>query len=384
MIKIKLKFLVFLVLIAIFAYLGGGNLPYTILYSVVLVLVLGIIHIILQRVTMKINLDVGHDIFKTGDVLSLKILVKSFSAFPAAYMLVENSAVSNFKKNYNGNIAFFNYHKEKCFSNDLELKVRGVYDFSKTNILFTDLFCIMKINKHFAREKFIKVYPRVYGINEENFKGKNILQDAFKNIAISEESNEIRDLRLYRDGDSLKKVHWKLSAKHNELYVKNFSAVVSRDTNIILNMNKEDEEDYDLIEEQMIDLSVSLINYLQSKKFKIKLFINNEEEKAFNIANHGDFQLIMEYFLNNKSQGEVDLITFLDSKVTILEQRSFIGIITLVVDEALINKIMALVNIGFKISVFYYRDNNLAFINDQKGKGLEFIKWEKAIFSLDE
>ena len=376
MIKIKIKFIIFIVLIVIFAYLGGGNLPYSLLYSGILILVFGLIHITLELVTMRVSLNLVRDVFTIGDVLNLNIVVKSFSIFPAAYMLVENQTISNFKKSYNGDVTFLNYRKEKCFSNEIEFKVRGIYDFSVTNILITDLFCIMKGKKRFVQTKYIKVYPRIYRINEKNFNGRNILQNSFKNIEISEHSNEIRDLRLYRQGDSLKRVHWKLSAKHNELYVKNFAEVISKDTNVIINMNKEEskQEDHDLVEEQMIDLAVSLINYLQSKKFKIKLFINNEEEKIFNIGNHDEFQLLMEYFLNNKSQGKGDLITFLDSKITTLKPGSWIGIITLGVDQVLVNEVMVLVNLGFKISVFYCRDNNLKFINEQNNSGLEFIK----------
>ena len=386
MIKIKMKLLIFIGVIAISSYLGGGNLLYSFLYSSVLVLAFGLIHIIVQLATMKINLNIDRDVFRTGDVLSLNIVVKSFSAFPAAYMLVQNQVISNFKNNYNGDVTFLNYHKEKCFSNELELKIRGIYDFSVTNILFTDLFCIINGKKRFAETKYIKVYPRIYKVNEENFNVRNILQNSFKNIAISEDSNEIRDLRLYREGDSLKRVHWKLSAKHNELYVKNFAEVAYKNTNIILNMNKEEGilEANDLFEEQIIDLTVSIISYLQSKKFKIKLFIDNEEEKVFNIGNHSEFKLLMEYFLNNKSQGKGDLNTFLESKVTSLVQGSWIGIITITVDETLTNKIIILVNMGFKISVFYCKGNNLEFINQQRNSGIEFIKCEKAIFSRDE
>ncbi|MBC8062054.1 MAG: DUF58 domain-containing protein [Clostridiaceae bacterium] len=378
MIKIKIQLLVFIVVIGIFAYLGGGNLPYSVLYSGILILVFGLIHITLQKATMKINLNIASDVFRTGDVINLNIVVKSFSAFPSAYMLVENKVISNFKKNYTGDVTFLNYYKEKLFSNKLELRVRGIYDFSETSILFTDLFCIMKVKKRFVETKYIKVYPRIYIINEKVFNERNITK--------SEDSNAIRDLRPYREGDSLKRVHWKLSAKHNELYVKNFEEVASKDTNIILNMNKVEgvQGDYDLIEEQMIDLATSLINYLQIKKYRINLLINNEEEKLFNITNNGDFQLLMEYFLNNKSQGPVDLVTFLQSKVTSLQQGSWIGIITLSLDEVLINEIMRLGNIGFKISVFYCRGNYLEFIHEQKSRWLEFIKCEKAIISLDE
>lgn len=378
MIKINIKFLVFIVIIAIFAYLGGENLSYSILYSVVLVFIFGLIHVSIQMITMKVKLNVWRDVYKVGDVLNLDIVVKNFSVFPAAYMIVKNGAISNFKNNYKGDATFLNCEKEKYFSNKLGLNVRGIYDFSITNIVFTDLFCIVKAKKRFTLAKYIKIYPKIYRINESNFNERN--------IGISEYSNEIRDLRLYQDGDSLKRIHWKLSAKHNQLYVKNFAEDNSKDINLILNMSTESctKPDNDLVEEQMIDLAVSMINYLQIKKFKIKLFINNLKEKIYDIGNHDEFLLLMEYFLNNKSEGENNLITYIDSKIKILKQKSWIGIITIVVNEALIQKVMALINIGFKISVFYSRQNDLVYVSEHVINGLEFIKFNEVIMNMDE
>ena len=386
MIRINIKFLVFIIIIAIFAYSSGGNLPYTVFYAGILVLLGGLIHITIQRITMKINLNIADKFFRTGDVLSLNIIVKSFSALPAGYIVVKNGAIPDFEKNFKGDIAFLNYHEEKNFSNELKIKIRGIYDFSVTNVLFTDLFCIMTVKKTFVQSKLIKVYPRIHRINEKNFNGKNILKNSFRNTKISEDSNEIRDLRLYREGDSLKRVHWKLSAKHNELYVKNFVEVASKDTNIILNMNKGKgiQENYDLVEEQMMELAVSLINYLQTKKFKIKLFINNEKDQIFTIENQNEFELLMEYLVNNKSQGNVNLVNFLNSKANILKPGTWLGIVTIEVDEALVEAVKTIVKTGFKISIFYYNDNHLDVIKEQNVKGLEFIEYKKAIFSLNE
>jgi len=381
MIKIKIKFLIFIVIIALFSYFAGGNLSYSILYTTLLILVFGLIHINLQRVTMKAYINISPEVFRTGDVLNINITVKSFSPFPAGFLLVENKGILSFKKNYKGDVAFLNYHKEKNFSNQLHLKVRGIYDFSETNVYFTDLFCTMKTKKRFAQTKYIKVYPRICKINEENFNEGSISQNSNRNLSIAEDSNVIRDFRLYRQGDSLKKVNWKLSAKHNEIYVKDFEEVVSNDANIILNMNKHDAA---TLEEEMIELAVSVIDYLLAKQLKVKLLINNEEDKTFNVDNNSDFQFLMEYFINNKSQGQGNLIDYLDSKVRTFKQGSWIGVITIDVNQALIKEIMELVNLGFKLCVFYGKGNNLEFLNEQRSRGLELIKWEEATFSQNE
>ena len=58
-----------------------------------------------------------------------------------------------------------------------------------------------------------------------------------KRSPTSPERLEVADIREYRDGDTLKSVHWKLSSKSDELIVRDYNAGVSDFTLILCDMS---------------------------------------------------------------------------------------------------------------------------------------------------
>lgn len=58
-----------------------------------------------------------------------------------------------------------------------------------------------------------------------------------------EDASEIFDVREYQQGDSLNRIHWKLSAKEDILVVKEFSMPLSRSNCILLELNETDTQE---------------------------------------------------------------------------------------------------------------------------------------------
>ena len=355
MFKVNLKYLILIILASTLAYLNGGPLFYSILYTLLLILLLSILHVGVQWYTTKLKLNLEKNSIRTGEELYIYIILVTLRFLPAPYIIVKNSALEKLKKNYNGDIVTLNFFKEKIIPNDIVFNVRGVYNFSETKIVFTDLFCLIKVEKKYTCDDLLKVYPKIFALNEKSFSGKNMLQNTLVNMSLSEDSNDIRDLRKYRVGDSFKKIHWKLSAKHSEFYVKNFSAVASKNACIFLNMNEESilQQDQDLIEEKVIDFTVSLIRFLQNNDYKIKLYINNKIEGHFYIGTNEDFKLVLEYFVENKSKGKGSFSEFLKLKTKLLEENAWVAIIAQNFDNKTNAEIVNLKNMGIKISSFY-------------------------------
>lgn len=380
MFRISIKAILLTVMGLIFAYLTGGRVPYSISYCFIVALILGAVSVIIQKRSLKINVVLKKDVYSAGDNGILYTIIHSKSFIPSPYYVIENQALKGLLKNYYGNVIYLDFQNTYNTMNEINFNLRGVYDFGKVVVTFSDLFCIYKMKKSICDEKNIRVYPKVYKIYDKSFHGRNIIQNSIQNLSIAEDSNDIRDLRRYREGDSPKRINWKVSAKHNELYVKNFNAVNSKDANFFLNMQKSEllHEESDLKEEEMIDFCVSIINYFQTKNIKTKIFINNEEGKQFELTNKQDFEILMDYFLFHKSEGENIFSSFIDSYINCVQDESWIGIITLVVDEELIAKISTLISIGHSITVFYtFMNANDYSLENSK---VEFIKSKELLY----
>lgn len=98
----------------------------------------------------------------------------------------------------------------------VRLKKLKVYD-------FTGLF-YAKVPA--SGEKKIQVMPRIYTIPIQlspmvrNFFGESEVYDDYEP---GYDNSELFDVREYQEGDGLRKIHWKLSAKKGELLVKEFA-----------------------------------------------------------------------------------------------------------------------------------------------------------------
>lgn len=58
----------------------------------------------------------------------------------------------------------------------------------------------------------------------------------YSNKTHGDDSSEIFDVREYREGDNISRVHWKLSAKEENLFVKEYSLPISRSNVILLEL----------------------------------------------------------------------------------------------------------------------------------------------------
>ncbi|MDD3239598.1 MAG: DUF58 domain-containing protein [Lachnospira sp.] len=105
------------------------------------------------------------------------------------------------------------------------------------------------------------------------YSGQDEISEAFEfsNNRSGDDSSEIFDVRAYHGGDFLNRIHWKLSAREDELMVKEFSLPISRSNCIVVELplceNPDDRRNLDgiyemayavmnfaLLKEQMIDV----------------------------------------------------------------------------------------------------------------------------------
>lgn len=96
----------------------------------------------------------------------------------------------------------------------------------------------------------------------------------YSNKTPGDDSSEIFDVREYRDGDNISHVHWKLSAKEDNLFVKEYSLPVSRSNVILLELyqNSTEEERRNL--DGVYEMAYAIGNYacLREKIFNIAYY----------------------------------------------------------------------------------------------------------------
>ncbi|HEY5561846.1 MAG TPA: DUF58 domain-containing protein [Clostridiaceae bacterium] len=354
MIKFNIKYILLLIITFTFAYLQGGNLPYSIFYCVLCVFLLGLFQIIAATRFISIDTRFEKVVFVVGEKANFTMIVKNSSFFPYPFIYVQNNVLTSFERDYNGDLIDISIDQEVWVNKKIVFDSRGIYDFGAIKLRVKDMFYLFDSNLVFQSKDEIKVYPILYDIHILTSKKNSSFQKLIENKNGLENPVSTRDLRNYRDGDSLKRIHWKASAKHSELFVRNFDVVSGQESLIILDMSKANVS-YDkggMNEEKMIDFFVSLINSLYRRGIKVSILVNAHIKKAFTVENKNDFNSLIEYIIRHKSDSEDNLSSFITSNVNRVGRQKWIGIISMSLDDELSKELLHMCESGYDFSFF--------------------------------
>ncbi len=354
MIKINKKFIFILVISFIVAIILGGNLPYAVFYTFVVTLIIELIYI--YKVMGKLHLVFRDkkNSYTVGESDDLEVLVKNYSI---PYLYIFNNSIKLFDKNYHGHCVYVDSNKSEIIKLNLIFNSRGVFDLGEFNIMAYDLFNIFSLKrKYYVGDKLIKVYPKIYPIDGKWVFGDGTCDSRSINRNFNEDTSLLKDIRKYVSGDSLKRVHWKLSAKQRQLYVKNFESTSGKLANVFLNMSRESytSKDGKWIEDKCIEIAASLINYMNINGIKSKIFINDSKNTKLEVYNGQSFNEFMEDMVNEKSDGNVDFCDFIDMNIKYISYSGLIYIVTSEVHEKIWNTLCSLINKNYKVVLLYY------------------------------
>lgn len=370
MFRVSKKFSILLIVAFIFAFIQGGNLPYCLFYGFALTFFIGLIYVIVQLKAITIQVRFDREIYSAGDTAQFSTIVKNYSILPTPYILVKNSAMTNINPKYGGDGLCLNPDESKWIKNEVRFNQRGIYNFGNIFYSISDMFYIFERGKHVNNNSIIKVYPKVYSIAKFVANGSDIFKNTVSSKTNIEDAYSTRDIRKYNEGDSLKRVNWKVSAKHGELYVKNFETVSGEESNLFLNMSRDNLtiDGSGVLDEALVDFCVSIVNYMQLKGIKSKIFINSLIERKFEVDSREDFIQLMEFFLNQKSDSENDFIRYINANLDKVPKLSWIGVVTARVDDTMRDNLIMMKDKGYNLTVFYYADSlskleNIKFLN---------------------
>ena len=160
-----------------------------------------------------------------GSETALHLSIRNEKPFPLSMMKVdvemaapsENTEVSFSLLPFTG----------KEFDFRVAMPYRGVYPIGVTTMRITDIFGLLPTRFDMRKLKYYRqpeltVYPRAEApeslyadMADEKLFGERYLH-------ASESGSSISGARAYRPGDPLKQIHWKKSAQHGELFVKQY------------------------------------------------------------------------------------------------------------------------------------------------------------------
>lgn len=120
--------------------------------------------------------------------------------------------------------------RSKC---DTVLRYRGEYSVGIQKLVVTDFLGLFQVQCTVDNPLSITVWPEEdadFAVYIRN----NSQNASFRTELFNESYADVADVRKYDPSDSLRKVHWKLSAKRSELMVKNYHSFDPNETTLFL------------------------------------------------------------------------------------------------------------------------------------------------------
>lgn len=358
MIKVNKYFLILILLSMLLALFFGGNLLYAIFYTLFSLLSFGYLYMLIQKHYIGAEVIFRNRIKEAGDSDECLTIVKCDSVIPVPYIAVKSDIYESSNSGYNGEVLNITSDENAWIWAHVNFYRRGIYNFGKITLDMFDIFRIYQCHKEVDLNIKVKVYPRIYPINKLPFGGRDIYLESFDKHSTNEDMFSIKDVRRYREGDSLKKIHWKVSAKYGEIFVRNSDTISGQEFVIFLNMQRNNHSMAmnGIYEEEMVDMCTSIISFMVSRGIKTRVYINALNIRSFNIGNKEDFNDFIEFLVLQESDGNMDFSEFIYQNFYRFQTINRIAVITTAVDSRLSNHISNFRNSGYSITVFYCRD----------------------------
>lgn len=215
---------------------------------------------------------------RVGDSLDLGYKLNNTGILPVAYAEI----TCNISKRL-GNMSF---PIEYAFLSSFQMinikkkvvcKHRGYYKVGRLEIKIRDFLNFFESTIVFNKDINLTVYPRIHEINSMKLPSFEYFGTFRVPHNTHEDYTSIKNIRQYVEGDNVKKIHWKVSARFNDFYVKDYELSANTKVNIFMDGYESvfiNDHSGD-IEEKMVETGASIINYCLRNNINTSLVVDS-------------------------------------------------------------------------------------------------------------
>ena len=233
---------------------------------------------------------------------------------------------------------------------------RGEYIMGIESVQTMDLTGLFKLTRKLNMEAKIIALPGIADMSDFPITSNLLTQAQSRHDIRDEDYSSISDIRPYLPTDSIKRVHWKLTAKRNEWLVKNFQSNALHHVAIIVDSKRigRDYPEQIRMEDQMIEISVGLALHCLRKGMPVE-YMAGEGQKAIGRM-PADFEVLYRTASHLLFEEDPRVSTGAILGQCLNEAAGYINaiILTARLDSALYERIANAQNNGHNIAVLYF------------------------------
>lgn len=309
------RLIMYLVLLAATIYISllydGDTIRFLIAFEIILPVIL-LILLIIQKRYIDIAVKIPNGIVgKNNDVILTSCVTHKILAFqlllPVHLISLKGKCRKPDGSDVKLSLTFESADQEKEAQNitlNGLTEHYGVIDFKIDKIKIHDYLKLFALPVSAGYEEAVYVFPQ----NDELTirlsslrSSKDILVENVAVNSLGHSQEDVNDPREYMPGDSINRVHWKLSARLDKLMVKEYSGLIS--SKVLLLINGINTQDRDRWIEQVFLIASALRDSLPSYDAG---WLEGSEYVIYTIESMSDFTFAMQTFLRSQQDNKIE------------------------------------------------------------------------------
>lgn len=285
------------ILSLIFISFRGGNLPYMLFFMMLLNTIAAIIYILYVFFTIKIYQVIPERRVTKCEFVSYHLMLHNESLI--AYRDIRlhfTRELSEVKGTDKIGCIGMEPGQGMNVSGELFCKYSGTYFVGVDSIEIMDYFKIFRIRFQMPQKMKVTVKPRVISLDSLNFLKEEESHDS--SLFGRSEYRLDNEVRKYYPGDNKRSIHWKNSAKRQELLVRTPMAEEVSEYVVVMDgsMGKIPLEEKIICCDKLREATLALVHYIYSSGYKVWVLLDGVNQKE--IVSRRDFTELYERLID--------------------------------------------------------------------------------------
>ncbi|MEG6614716.1 DUF58 domain-containing protein [Pseudoclostridium thermosuccinogenes] len=358
----RLIYGILLVLSVLFANFYGGKIPYMLLFITLLLPLFSFLYTLVLFASFKYIQSVDGKYVLKGDKLKYRLNINNEGPLYYPYVKINFHISSTFLAGQLQEESFSLLPGEKTsFSYELECKYRGVFAIGLSSVEFEDLLGMFRLRFNIKETKEIIIYPKIVYLDIFHLR-TSFLSDTHTLInSLYEDFTTISDIRRYSYGDTMKRIHWKLSAKMDELYVKTFQGTSRTVATIFLDLKRIEGpmENQVIVEDKLIESAVAVIRYCLYNWIPVDLVYCTKDIVNLEAKAPSDFERIYKELAQIRFDQSVAITDVMELFWAGSIKKTDVFIFTADLNYDLYNQIYKIRHNGYDVNIIYISSDTL-------------------------
>ena len=241
-----------------------------------------------------------------GDLNPVTVTIKNFYTFKIAVKIIDEIPfqfqVRDFKI-----LKTIKPSEEKQIGYDLRPTERGEYYFGSLNVYVSSPLSLISRRFAFAKDQMVPTYPSYIQLRKYNLLAfsNNLFQYGIKKIRRIGHTMEFEQIKEYVQGDDLRTLNWKATAKRNALMVNQFQDEKSQSVYMAIDKGRVMQMPFEGLSllDYAINSTLVLSNVILKKQDKAGIFSFSKkvENRVFAEKRSSQMQKILETLYNIKT-----------------------------------------------------------------------------------